>query len=92
MWKPVPRLATHLGASLTSTSGDTLFLNSLAPVGPLRALYVRPFADLDLELRKGLEWKVSWNYYDYNEHSAAGPTLPRDFRAQTGTIGLRYSF
>jgi len=92
MWKPVPRLATHLGASLTNTSGDTLFLNSLAPVGPLRALYVRPFADLDLELRKGLEWKVSWNYYDYNEHSAAGPTLPRDFRAQTGTIGLRYSF
>jgi hypothetical protein len=92
MWRPVPRLTTHLGASATSAGGDTLFLNPLMPTGPLRSLYLWPSADLALALRKGLEWRLAWGDYDYNEHSAAGPTLPRDFRAQTGTAALRYSF
>ncbi|HTD22998.1 MAG TPA: hypothetical protein VK738_10115 [Terriglobales bacterium] len=92
MWKPWPRLTTHLGASLTSTGGDTLFLNPLTPTGSLRSLYLQPSADLDLQLKKGLDWKVSWGYYDYNEHSDPGPTLSRDFHAHVGTISLRYSF
>lgn len=92
LWKPLPALTTHFGTALTSTGGNALFLNPLAPVGPLRSLYLLPTADLDVQLRKGLDWKVSWNYYDYNEDSLPGPTLPRNFHAHVGTVGLRYSF
>ena len=92
MWKPAQRLTTHLGASVTSAGGDTLFLNPNAPIGPLRSLYLRPSADLAFELKKGLAWKMSWGYYGYNERSDPGPLLPRNFHANLGTIGLRYSF
>jgi hypothetical protein len=92
MWKPVRRLTAHLGASVTSAGGDTLFLDPNAPTGPLRSLYLQPSADLAFELKKGLDWKMSWGYYGYNERSDPGPVLPRDFHANLGSIGLRYSF
>jgi len=91
-WKPLPALTTRLGTAVTSTGGNALFLNPLAPIGPLRSLYLQPTADMDLQLMKGLDWKLSWNYYTYNEDSLPGPTLPRNFHANVGTVGLRYSF
>jgi opacity protein-like surface antigen len=48
-------------------------------------------ASLAVELSKHVIYKTGWNYYDYNEKSAPGPTLPRDFRGNTLTMSLRYS-
>jgi len=35
--------------------------------------------------------QTGWNFYDYNEKSAPGPTLPRDFRGNVFTMSLRYA-
>jgi hypothetical protein len=87
---PVPRLTLGAGYTLTSTTGNTLILNPNSPTGPLSYNYHLPVASLSLELAKHLLYKTSWNYYDYNEKSLPGPTLPRDFRGNVFTLSLRY--
>jgi opacity protein-like surface antigen len=52
--------------------------------------YHLPTAQLAVEISKNLIYKAGWNYYDYNEKSAPGPTFPRDFRGNTFTLSLRY--
>ena len=39
-------------------------------------------------------WTVrgDWNYYGYNEKGDSGPTLPRDFRGNVFTTGIKYAF
>jgi len=91
-WVPQRRVTASLGYSLTSANGDTLLLNPLAPIGPLRFNYHRPGAGVTVVLGRGVSWKANWGYYDYNEKSEAGPTLPRDFHANLGTVALKYSF
>ena len=85
-----PRVNLGAGYTLTSTTGSTLILNPNAPTGPLSYNYHLPSASLSVELTKQLIYKTSWNYYDYNEKSQPGPTLPRDFRGNTFTLSLRY--
>lgn len=89
--KPWKRVTAGVGYSVTSTSGNTLILNPNAPTGPLAFNYHLPTASLAVELTKNLTYKTGWNYYGYNEKSDPGPTLPRDFRGNVFTIGLRYS-
>ncbi|HMC31181.1 MAG TPA: hypothetical protein VKL99_10125 [Candidatus Angelobacter sp.] len=89
--KPVKRLTTALGYTVTSSNGSTLILNPNAPTGPLAFNYHLPTASLVYEIQKNLAFKGGWNYYDYNEKSNPGPTLPRDFRGNTFTLSLRYS-
>jgi opacity protein-like surface antigen len=50
-----------------------------------------PSASLAFDISKSLTYKAGWNYYDYNEKSLPGPTLPRDFRGNTFTLALRYT-
>jgi hypothetical protein len=88
--KPVRRVTANLGYTITSSNGSTLILNPNAPTGPLSFNYHLPMAALAVELQKYLVFKTGWNYYDYNEKSAAGPTLPRDFRGNVFTISMRY--
>jgi hypothetical protein len=90
-WKPVRRVNVGMGYTVTSSTGSTLILNPNAPTGPLSFNYHLPMASLAVELSKHLIYKTGWNYYDYNEKSAPGPTLPRDFRGNTLTLSLRYS-
>lgn len=97
--KPVKRVTLSAGYSLISDNGTYTQLNALIPSGPTRFNYHRPLAALDIDVAKGLGFKGAWNYYDYNEKGSnadifgsGGPTLPRDFHANTGTISLRYSF
>jgi hypothetical protein len=90
-WKPVQRVNLGVGYTVTSSTGNTLILNPNAPTGPLSFNYHLPMASLAVELSKHLIYKTGWNYYDYNEKSAPGPTLPRDFRGNTFTLSLRYS-
>ncbi len=89
--KPWKRVTAGVGYAVTSTSGNTTILNPIAPTGPLAFNYHLPTASLAIELNKAVTFKSGWNYYDYNEKSDPGPTLPRDFRGNVFTLSLRYS-
>jgi hypothetical protein len=89
--KPVKRVTTAVGYTVTSSNGNTLILNPIAPTGPLAFNYHLPTASLVVQMAKNVAFKGGWNYYDYNEKSNPGPTLPRDFRGNTFTLSLRYS-
>jgi hypothetical protein len=89
-WKPSQRFTANVGYTLTSSTGSTLILNPNAPTGPLSYNYHLPMVNLAVELQKHTIFKAGWNYYDYNEKSQPGPTLPRDFRANVFTLSLRY--
>jgi hypothetical protein len=80
-----------LGYTVTSTNGTALIINPNTPTGPQAYNYHLPTANLIVQLSKGLAYKTGWNFYDYNEKSAAGPTLPRDFRGNAFTMSLRYT-
>jgi hypothetical protein len=90
-WQPVKRVTAAIGYTVTSSNGNTLILNPNAPTGPLAFNYHLPSGSLVIQMAKNLAFKGGWNYYDYNEKSSPGPTLPRDFRGNTFTLALRYS-
>lgn len=89
--KPVNRVTAGIGYTVTSSTGSTLILNPIAPTGPLSFNYHLPTASLAVKINDRLTYKTGWNYYDYNEKSDPGPTLPRDFRGNAVTLSLRYS-
>jgi hypothetical protein len=90
-FKPTRRVTANLGYNLTSSTGDTLILNPNTPSGPLSFNYHLPMAMVAVELTRNLTYKTGFNYYDYNEKSAPGPTLPRDFHGNALTLSLRYT-
>jgi hypothetical protein len=89
--KPWKRLTMGAGYAVTSTSGNTLILNPFAPTGPLNYNYHLPTASIAFSLSQKLVYKAGWNYYDYNEKSDPGPTLPRDFRGNSFSMSVRYT-
>jgi hypothetical protein len=92
MFKPVKRVTTRLGYSITDVNGSTLILDPLQPLGPLASRFQQPLAAIDLEIAKNVTWHGGWNYYQYNEASFVGPTLPRYFHANVTTLSLKYAF
>jgi hypothetical protein len=93
MWKPVKRVTTNLGYSVVTTSGETNILNPNAPPGSLEYNFHKPYANLILDLFKGLSYKTSWGYYGYNEREPADLiTGSRKFRGNLATFSVRYSF
>ena len=92
MLHPVKRVTGTAGYTLTSVSGDTLILNPNTPTGPLAFNYHLPTASVAIDLVKNWSFRTGWNYYDYNEKSAAGPTLPRDFHGNVWTLAFRYAY
>jgi hypothetical protein len=91
LFHPVPRLTTGIGYTITSSAGNTLILNPNAPLGPLSYNYHLPQATIAFDLTKHLTYKTGWNFYDYNEKSDPGPTLPRSFRGNVFTLSMRYA-
>lgn len=89
--KPWKRFTAGAGYALTSTSGNTLILNPFAPTGPLNYNYHLPTASIAFAFSNKLTYKAGWNYYDYNEKSDPGPTLPRDFRGNMFSMSVRYT-
>jgi hypothetical protein len=89
-FKPVRRTTATVGYTVTSADGSTLILNPNAPTGPLTYNFHLPQASLALELQKHLVFKSGWNFYDYGESSAQGPTLPRNFHGNVFTLSMRY--
>ncbi len=88
MFKPVRRVRTSLGYTVTSSAGSTLILAPNAPAGPLGINYHLPSAELLVELSKRWTAKGAWNYYGYNEKSDAGFTLPAGCFGLTGIPSL----
>jgi len=91
LFHPLPRLTTGVGYTITSSAGSTLILNPNAPAGPLSYNYHLPQATIAFELTKHFVYKTGWNFYDYNEKSDPGPTLPRSFRGNVFTLSMRYT-
>jgi opacity protein-like surface antigen len=92
MFKPVKRVTTQLGYSLTSVGGKSPVFNRLQPNDTLHYDYHQPLANIGVELHRNLTWNAGWNYYQYNEKSFVGPTATRYFHANNATLSLRYSF
>jgi len=92
MVKPVKRVTTRLGYSITSVDGRTPQFNVLQPLGPLQYKYQQPVAALGVDLGHNLTWNTGWNYYQYGEGSFVGPTAPRYFHVNNATLSLRYAF
>ena len=91
-WKPVKRVTAAVGYNVTDGSGSALLLNSLMPPGPTGFIYHRPTASLAVDVTHRVSWRAAWGYYGYDDRGVAGPTLPRDFTAQTGTVSVKYAF
>src|SRR5215813_194330 len=92
-FRPIKRVTTSLGYSLTSSSGDNTILSPVPnTLGPLGINFHKPFALIDFELARGFSWRTAWNYYDYNEKSSPGFLPPRDFQSNSATLSVRYAF
>lgn len=91
-FKPVKRVTTLLGYSITSVGGKTPQFNNLQPDGPLQYNYHLPLANMSVDLNRNLGWNAVWNYYPYREKSFVGPTDSRYFHATTATVSLRWAF
>lgn len=92
MFKPVSKLTTQFGYSITSVGGQTPQLNILQPLGPLQYNYHQPLANIAMDLGHNVTAKAGWNYYQYGEKSFVGPTLSRYFHTNNETLSLRWSF
>jgi hypothetical protein len=92
MFKPVTRVTTRFGYSVTSVGGQTPQFNILQPLGSLAYNYHQPLAGLDVEVARNLTWRAGWNYYQYGEKDFVGPTSPRYFHANNATLSLQYAF
>jgi hypothetical protein len=97
VWKPIKRVSMKAGYAGSFASGNTVFLNPNAPVGPLDYTYQKPYVGFAVDLAKGFTYKTTWSYYGYNPRSLANPAglAPignQDFNANNVTFALRYSF
>ncbi len=97
--KPIKRVTLSAGYSIVSNDGTYTQLNGLNPTGPINMTYQRPLAAAEIDMLHGLALIGGYDYYNYNEPGSnttifgtGGPTLVRNFHAETGTIGMRYSF
>ncbi len=90
--RPVARVRTDLGYSLTSVDGSTPQFNRLQPPASLRYNFHQPLASLEVDLGHNLAARMGWNYSQYGEKSFVGPTAPRYYHANNATFGLRWAF
>ncbi len=97
LWKLKKRVTAVMGYGGSFVRGNTIFLNPLTPSGTLDFNYQRPYASIAIDVARGLTYKMSWNYYGFNQ---AGTTSPfglaaiqlQDFNGSNATFSVRYSF
>jgi hypothetical protein len=92
LFKPVPRLSLLVGYNIIDSDGNTLILNPRQPLGSLSSRYQQPVASVAVGVTKQIELRAGWNYYQYNENSFTGPTIPRYFHANLVNLSMRYAF
>ncbi len=91
------RVTTMTGYSGSFVRGNTIFLNPLTPSGTLDFNYQRPFASIAIDLGRGLTYKMTWNYFGFNQAANTSPfglaAIPlQDFNGSNATFAFRYSF
>lgn len=92
MLAPIKRLQTRFGYQMSAVNGNETTVNPRQVPGSLQSQYQQPFANVSFLLAPQWTWKANWNYYSYGEGSPIGPTLPRSFRGNLYTLGVRYAF
>lgn len=97
LWKPMKRVTAMVGYSGSFVRGNTIFLNPLTPSGTLDFNYQRPYASIVIDVAHGFSYKMSWNYYGFNETGNTNPfglaAIPlQDFNGSNATFSIRYSF
>ncbi|MGA2813138.1 MAG: hypothetical protein ABSG16_17180 [Candidatus Acidiferrum sp.] len=97
VWKPWRRVTTIVGYGGSFVRGNTIFLNPLTPSGALDYNYQRPYASIAIDVARGFTYKMSWNYYGFNETGNSNPfglaAIPlQDFNGSNATFSFRYSF
>lgn len=97
IWKPKKRVTTMVGYGGSFVRGNTIFLNPLTPSGTLDFNYQRPYASIAIDIARGFTYKMSWNYYGFNQTGNTNPfglaTIPlQDFNGSNATFSFRYSF
>ena len=97
IWRPTKRVTASVGYGGSFVRGNTIFLNPLTPSGTLDFNYQRPYASLEFAVYRGFSYKMSWNYYGYNESGATNPfgLAPiqlQDFNGSNATFSFRYAF
>jgi len=97
VWKPMKRVTAMVGYSGSIVRGNTIFLNPLTPSGTLDFNYQRPYASIVIDVARGFSYKMSWNYYGFNETGNTNPfglaAIPlQDFNGSNATFSIRYSF
>lgn len=98
-WKPAPRVTAIVGYAATFVGGSTLAINPLQVPGSLAFNYQKPYARAVFDLYKGLSYRMTWNYYGYNEKGQPSNAIPglapisiQDFNGSTTEFALRYAF
>lgn len=68
--------------------------NPFAPFAQLQSNWHKPNGSVEVQLTKTVTFKGAYNYYDYNEKTGANTAAlaARDFRANVGTLSLKYAF
>jgi len=92
MFKPIKRVTTQMGYSITSVGGSSPVFNVLQPDASLHWNYHQPLASFSLDIGHNMSWNAGWNYYQYGEKVFTGPTAPRYFHSNAATVSLRYGF
>jgi len=92
MFSPSKKVRSHVGYRMNAVNGSTEFLNPRQVPGSLQSHFQTPFADVVWTVAQGWGFRGEWNYYDYGEGAAVGPTLPRAFHTNLYTVGIHYEF
>jgi hypothetical protein len=94
----VPAIPGNPGT--TATGAGTIAFPGPFPNQPLGSQdfnWHKATAGIAVDLCKGVTFKGSYSYYDYNEKEDNIPltqlvVLPRNFHTNVGTLSLRYAF
>jgi hypothetical protein len=97
IWKPTKRVTTMFGYGGSFVRGNTIFLNPLTPSGTLDFNYQKPYVSVVIDVYRGFSYKMSWDYYGFNETGNTNPfglaAIPlQDFNGSNATFSFRYSF
>ena len=97
IWKPMKRVTAMIGYGGSFVRGNTTYLNPLTPSGTLDFNYQRPYGSIAIDVYKNVTYKMSWNYYGFNETGTTSPfglqaIRLQDFSGSNATFSFRYAF